>query len=82
MRDQYLNKRPAIEDYGHCRLLLPWLREPVWFFFATGVEKLLAWAGGDWTHNPLDLCSQSGAYDLSVTMNLSKDPEKTEFTRE
>jgi len=36
-------------------------------FFAIWVEKLQAWAAGDWTHNPLDLCSQSGVYDLSAT---------------
>jgi len=35
-------------------------------FFAIEVEKLLAWAAGDWTHNPWDICSQSGAHDLSA----------------
>jgi len=34
MHDQHLNKSPAIEVYGHCRLQLPWLRVPGWFFFA------------------------------------------------
>jgi len=92
MRDQHLYKSPAIEVYGHCRLLLPWyllyiwgrgkfiynininkhititLTEGAWLiFFQSGVEKLLAWANGDWAHNPLDLCSQLGAYDLSAT---------------
>jgi len=41
------------------------------FFLQSGVEKLLAWTAGDWTHNPLDLCSQSGAYDLSATATPS-----------
>jgi len=37
------------------------------FFLQSGVEKLLAWVAGDWTHNhTLDLSSQSGAYDLSA----------------
>jgi len=67
MRDQHLYKSPA-DVYGHCRLLLPWLRVPCWFFLQSGVEKLLAWVAGDWTHNhTLDLSSQSGAYDLSAT---------------
>jgi len=37
------------------------------FLLQSRVEKLLAWAAGDWTDNPLDLCSQSGDYDLSAT---------------
>jgi len=60
MRDQHLYKSPTIEVYGHCRLLLPWLRVPGWFFCNP------RYAAGNWTHNPLDLCSQSGAYDLSA----------------
>jgi len=48
MRDLY--KSPAIEFYGHCRLLLPRPRVPC-FLFQSWVEKLLAWPAGDWTHD-------------------------------
>jgi len=73
MRDQHLYKSPAIDVYGHCRLLLPWLRVSCWFFLQSGVEKLLAWVAGDWTHNhTLDLSSQLGAYDLSATAGITK----------
>jgi len=36
---------------GHCRLPLPWLRVPCWFFTKSGDENLPAWAAGDWNHN-------------------------------
>jgi len=65
MRDQQLYKSPAIEVHGHCRLLLPWLRVPCWFFLQSGVEKLL---GIEPT--TLDLSSQSGAYDLLDTADF------------
>jgi len=51
MGNQHLYKSPAIEVYGHSRLLLPWLRVPCWFLFQSRVEKLLARAAGDWTCN-------------------------------
>jgi len=57
MSNQHLYKSPAIEIYGHCRLLLPWLRLPCWFFLQSGEEKLLAWESGDWTHNLRSLFS-------------------------
>jgi len=43
MRNQNLYKSPDIEVYGHCRLLLPWLRVPNWFFLQSGVEN--CWHG-------------------------------------
>jgi len=70
MQGQHLYNSPAIEVYGHFRLPLLWPRVPSWFFLQSGVEKLLAWAAVDWTDNPLDLCFQSGDYDLSATANL------------
>jgi len=52
MRDQHLYKSPAIEVYGHLRITIT-LTEDAFliFFLQSGVEKLLAWAAGDWTHN-------------------------------
>jgi len=38
-------------------------------FFAIWGWKWLAWAAGDWTHNRLDLCSQSGTNDQSAKIN-------------
>jgi len=38
----HLYKSPSVEVFGRCRLLLPWLREPCWFFLQSGVEKLQA----------------------------------------
>jgi len=68
MSDQYLYKSPALEVYGHCRLLLPWLRVPYWFFCNSGLKNC-------WHELPgiepttLDLISQSGDYDLAATAN-------------
>jgi len=65
MLDQHLFKSPAKEVYGHCRLLLPWLRVPSLFFWQLRVEKLLAWAAGDWTHNLKSLFSVRCLWPLS-----------------
>jgi len=62
MRNQHLDKSPAIEVYGHCRLLLPWPSVSCWFFLQSRVEKLLA---GDWTHNLRYLFSVSCLWPLS-----------------
>jgi len=48
MRDQHLYKSRAIEVYDHCRLLLPWMNVPSWFFLQSGVENLLVMV---WTNN-------------------------------
>jgi len=62
MQDQYLYKSPAVEVYGHYF--------PVWGclvdFFAIWGWKIPGTAVGDWTHNPLDLCSQSGPLNQSA----------------
>jgi len=50
----YLYKSPAIEVYGHCRLLLPWLRVPCWFLCNLGLKN--NWPS--WWLNP-------SSYDLS-----------------
>jgi len=66
MRNQHLYKSPAIEVYGHYRLLLPWLRVPCWFFCNTGLKN--CWHGRrgiEPTTTTLDLSSQSGAYMTS-----------------
>jgi len=62
MRNQHLYKSPAIEVYGRCRLLLPWLRVPCWFL----QSKLKNCGHGQLGIEPtiLDLSSQSGAYDF------------------
>jgi len=70
--NQHLYKSPAIEVYGHCRLLLPWLRVPCWFFCNQGLKN--CWHGRpgiEPTTTTLDLSSQSGAYDLSAMATLS-----------
>jgi len=59
MHDQHLYKNPTIEVYGHCRLLLPWLRVPCWFFLQSRVEKWVAgWLGIE--PATTDLSSQLG----------------------
>jgi len=66
MHDQHFYKSPAIEVYGHCRLLLPKLRVPCWFFSQSGIEN--CWHGRPGIEpTTLDINSQSGAYDLSAT---------------
>jgi len=65
MRNQHLNQSPDIEVYGHCRLLLPWLSVPGWFFLQFGVGKLLVWAAGDWIHNLRSLYSVRCLWPLS-----------------
>jgi len=66
MRDQHLFKSPAIGAYCHCRLLLPWLRVPCWFFCNPGLKNCRHGQLG-FEPTTLDLCSQSGANDLSAT---------------
>jgi len=64
--DQRLFKSLAMEVYGHCKLFLPWLRVTSWWIFLqSGVEKLLAWAAGDWTHNLRSLFSVRCLWPLS-----------------
>jgi len=46
MRDKHLYKSPAIDVYGHCRLLIT-PTERALVFLQLGVEKLLAWVAGD-----------------------------------
>jgi len=41
--DQHLYQSSAIEVYGQCRLVLPWLRVPCWFFLQWGSLKVAAW---------------------------------------
>jgi len=67
MHDQHLYKIPAIEVYGHCRLLLPWQRVPYfWFCCNPGLKNCWhGWPGIELTNS--DFSSQSGAYDLSAT---------------
>jgi len=52
MNDQHLYKNPAIEVYGHCRLLLPRLRVHCWNFFVIQGWNI-ACITGDW---PQCLC--------------------------
>jgi len=56
MHDQDLYKSPAIEVYGHCRLLLPWLR--VDFVCNPGLKNWWLSRG---------LIPHLGAFDLSIT---------------
>jgi len=62
MRDQYLYKSPAIEVYGHAVYYYP-----DWGCFCNpGLKN--CWNGRLGIEpTTLDLCSQSGAYDLSAT---------------
>jgi len=71
MGNQHLYKSPAIEVYGSCRLLPPWLRVPSWFyFFNPGLKNCwLGWPGIE--PITLDLSSQTGAYDVSATATLN-----------
>jgi len=76
MRDQHLFKSPAIEVYGHCRLLYypGWEWVPCWFFCNLGLKN--CWPGIEPT--TLDLSSQSGAHDLSAT--ATHDFSKKQFS--
>jgi len=73
MRNRHLYKSPAIEIYGHRRLLFPWLRVPYWYFWQYGVEKLLALAG-DWTDN---LRSQFSATATPTMVGILVEKGKT-----
>jgi len=66
MHDQHLYQNPAIEVSGHCRIQLLWLRVPTWFFCNPGWKNCSHGWGFETTI--LDLCSQSGAYELSATV--------------
>jgi len=63
--------------YGHCRILLPWLRVPCWFFCNLGLKNCLH----VWAFEPtvLNLSSQSGAFDHSATVNPVNLIEKDFF---
>jgi len=66
MHNQHLYKSCTKEVYGHCRFLLPWLSVPSLFFCNPELKN--CWSG--WPGigpTTLDLCSKSGAYDLSDT---------------
>jgi len=61
----WVTQSPIIEAYGHCRLQLPWLRMPWWFFLLSGDEKLLACSWG-FEPTSFELSSQFGPNDLSA----------------
>jgi len=63
MHNQHLYTSLAIEVYGHCRLLLPWMRVPSWFFCNPGLKN--CWHGRLGVEPTTNLSSQPGAYDLS-----------------
>jgi len=45
MQDEHLSKSPAIEVYGHCKLLLPWLMAPYVDFLAIWGWKIEGMTG-------------------------------------
>jgi len=56
MQDQHLFKSPAMEVYGFCRLQLPWLRVPSWFFFYPGLKN--CWHGWIFVLSQVPMTSQ------------------------